>query len=538
MTESRRAAAGGAVALAMLATALPAGAQTGIDLTQIPDSATTFASPVQVLAPPGDKRRLFVVERGGRVWVVRDGARLAEPFVDLSSQVESTPSDFSADRFSENGLASVAFAPDYATTGRAYAFFTDRDLCDPGTIRCDDRLVELRRSSEDPEVADASVRTVLTVPHRHSSIHHGGQLHFGPDGLLWLGTGDGGVGTLAQSPTSLSGKLLRLDPALGAPVVETVARGLRNPFRWAFSGADAVIADVGNRRQEEVDVLAGGVSGADFGWPTCEGDVRQDDGSPCPLDPATGYVPPVLTYAHDGGCSAVTGGIVVRDAALGGIWGRYVYGDFCDGFVRSARLAGTARATEDSATGLGVPSLVAFGEDARCAVYAISLDGPVYRLDPAGATAEHACGPPPAVSASAPPPSAPGDLLERAAPPAADRVPPVISSVWLRPRRLAALGRRAPRGIGRSARLEFRLSEAAAVTLRVYRVVTRRRRVRHVQVVVMRRRMPLGRRTLRLSGRTNGRVLRPGRYKATLRARDAAGNVSGGAAVSFVVVGG
>jgi glucose/arabinose dehydrogenase len=341
----------------------------------------TFDSPVYVTAPPGDRQRLFVVEQGGRVMVMRGGRKLPRPFLDLRGRVLTG---------SERGLLSLAFAPDYARSGRFYVYYTAND----GDIR----IVEYRRSS--PERADhGSERLVLSQAHPVSN-HNGGLLLFGPDGLLYTGFGDGGGGGdlhgargNGQSLGTLLGKILRIDPrprggrAYGIPSSnpfvgrtgvrgEIFAYGLRNPWRFAFDPrtGNLVVADVGQNDVEEVTIVRS--PGANLGWRPFEGRRRYTPGESAP-----GHVPPVIQRFHSDGNCSITGGVVVRDPVLAALRGRYVFGDFCVGRIESARLRG-ARARDVRATRLRLEQLSSFGEDARGRVYATSLAGPVYRLAP------------------------------------------------------------------------------------------------------------------------------------------------------------
>jgi glucose/arabinose dehydrogenase len=335
-----------------------------------------FDSPVYVTTPPGDRRRLFVVEQAGRIRVLVGGKRRSKPFLDLSGDVSSG---------GERGLLSMAFAPDYARTGRFYVDFTDRS----GNTR----IQEFHRSAASPNRADrGSRRQVLFVGQPYPN-HNGGLVLFGPDGYLYVGMGDGGSAgdpqNRAQNLDSLLGKILRIDPRPGArlappsnPFVgrpgrdEIYTYGMRNPWRFSFDrNGDLYIGDVGQDTREEIDYARrGAAAGRDFGWSCWEGRRRYDVSRSCPNP-----VAPVLDYGRAGGECSVTGGMVVRDRALPALAGRYVYGDFCTGRLRSFQISG-GRATDDRALGLTVPSLSSFGVDARGRVYATSLNGPVYRL--------------------------------------------------------------------------------------------------------------------------------------------------------------
>jgi glucose/arabinose dehydrogenase len=344
----------------------------------------SFAGPTYVTGAPGDSRRLFVVERAGRIRVVISGRKLRRPFLDLSSEVLVGPD-------SEQGLFSIAFAPDYRRTRAFYVFFSDRD----GDVR----VKEFKRSRRSVDRADArSGRTVLFAEHSNFRFHYGGQLQFGPDRLLYIGMGVGEHDDDAHNLGTLLGKILRIDPRrrgrrsysvpAGNPFIgvtgarpEIYLYGLRNPWRFSFDRltGDLAVGDVGNLAVEEVDFLRRGRAraprgGRNLGWPTLEGSFRRREGA------VPNYLPPLLERLHPH-AQAITGGYVVRDRALGRYYGRYVYGDFCEGDVRSVVLR-YPQATEDDAEGLDVPFLSSFGEDTRGRLYAMSLMGSVYRIRP------------------------------------------------------------------------------------------------------------------------------------------------------------
>lgn len=344
----------------------------------------SFDQPLYLTAPPADHRRVMVVEQPGRIFVVRNGRRLAQPFLDIRQKVLSG---------GEQGLLGLAFAPDYRKSGLFYVYYTRRDGRQS--------VSEFRRSSAD-RANPASEREVLVMADPESN-HNGGQLNFGPDGLLYIGTGDGGGagdrhGTIgnAQDLGSLLGKILRIDPSASGSAAYTVppsnpfvdragarpevwAYGLRNPWRFSFDRrtGDLTIGDVGQNEVEEIDfTLRGQGSGANFGWRVFEGDRRYAEGESAP-----GAVPPVITRSHDDGWCSITGGYVVRDPQLKSLAGRYLYGDFCKGQVWSARL-GSGSARDDRRVG-GLPAvqqLSSFGQDARGRIYVVSLAGKVSRL--------------------------------------------------------------------------------------------------------------------------------------------------------------
>ncbi len=349
----------------------------GVRLQQI----GSFNSPLFVTAPPGDTRRIFVVEQGGKIRVVRGGKVLAQPFLDVTSLITSG---------GERGLLGLAFAPDYAQSGLFYVYYTDTGG--------NERVVEYHRRSDD--VAEpGSARQVLFTRDSEPN-HNGGMLLFGPDKLLYIGTGDGGGGGdqhgargNAQNVGQLLGKILRIEPRQSGsrpytipstnPFVgrqgargEIYAYGLRNPWRFSFDRAtgDMAIGDVGQDAVEEIDFRRRGrARGANFGWRVFEGNTRYADGESAP-----GAVRPVITERHSDGNCSITGGIVVRDPDLKAWAGRYVFGDLCRGRLETARLP----AGKVSETTLRVDQLSSFGEDARGRVYAVSLSGPVYRLAP------------------------------------------------------------------------------------------------------------------------------------------------------------
>ncbi len=349
----------------------------GVRLQEVGD----FDQPLYVTQPPGDSRDLFVVEKIGRIVVVRDGKPLPEPFLDLSDRVSTG---------GEQGLLSVAFAPEYRRSGRLYVGYTD--------VAGDTRVVEYRRSSSDPLAADPrSAREVLAVDQPYPN-HNGGLALFGPDDLLYVGLGDGGSANdperRGQDLGTLLGKILRIDPResggrpysvpgsnpfVGRPGArpEIYSYGLRNPWRFSFDASTGALAigDVGQVEAEEVDLVPPGEgSGANFGWSAYEGFTRFNEDQQAP-----DAVPPVLVYGHDAGCS-ITGGYVVRDRTLPTLYGRYLYGDYCAGQLRSFRARPGHRADDDRPLGLEVPQLSSFSEDNARHIYATSLEGPVYRL--------------------------------------------------------------------------------------------------------------------------------------------------------------
>jgi glucose/arabinose dehydrogenase len=335
-----------------------------------------FDQPVYVTQPPGSGD-LYVVERQGSVRIVRDGQTVSTPALDITDEVTSDGE--------EQGFLSVAFAPDFQSSRDVYAYYTGNDQ---------DQHVVGYKVADDGTFERDSEREILHMED-FASNHNGGLLLFGPDGQLYIGTGDGGIADdperNGQDVNSLLGKILRIDPrpSSGRPYTftspgplgqgarpEICDYGLRNPWRFSFDRGSAalVIGDVGQNTQEEIDyVPAERVCGNNFGWSAFEGTNRLNEDQTAP-----NAVSPILTYGRDEGCS-VTGGYVVRDRSLPALFGRYVYGDFCAGELRSLKPA-TPEARDDRSLGLEVPSLSSFGQDNEGHVYAVSLDGPVYRL--------------------------------------------------------------------------------------------------------------------------------------------------------------
>jgi glucose/arabinose dehydrogenase len=324
----------------------------------------SFSVPTDIDAPPGSTGRLFVVEQAGLVHLVVNGVLRPTPFLDLRERVEAT---------GEAGLLSIAFAQDYADSGRFYVYYNDRGQ--------NLHLVEYRRAADNADVADPESGRELLYQTKFAPNHNGGMLQFGPDGRLYVAVGDGGTspehkpGEYAQRADAVFGKILSLDPATGEWSVW--ARGLRNPWRfWIdFQTGDTYIADVGQERREEIDVVAAGQSGLNFGWPCLEGTLVFDEAETC-----ENPIAPSFEYDHGArGCS-ITGGVVVRDQRLPSLEGAYLFSDFCRGSIRALRGANGTYAVED--LGLETNQPISFGEDTRGRVYVGSAGGSVWRLDP------------------------------------------------------------------------------------------------------------------------------------------------------------
>lgn len=343
--------------------------------------ADGLSFPLYLTAPPGDAR-FFIVEKGGRIRIIADGALRPDPFLDISSLVSGG---------SEQGLLGLAFHPDYASNGRFFVDYTDTNG--------DTRIVQYKVGADPNQADPASARILLTVEQPYSN-HNGGQLAFGPDGYLYVGMGDGGSGGdpqgHGQNAGDLLGSLLRLDVSADTGYAipsdnpwadssgargEVWSIGLRNPWRFSFdrSNGDLYIADVGQNEIEEVDVsprASGGGRGANYGWNIMEGNSCFSSGS-CDR---SGLVLPATQYTHADGCS-VSGGYVYRGDAIPSLQGTYFYADFCSGWVRSFRYenghATEPRSWPSLAPGGNIPS---FGEDSHGELYVMSADGGVYRV--------------------------------------------------------------------------------------------------------------------------------------------------------------
>jgi hypothetical protein len=342
--------------------------------------ATGLTSPVYVASPPGDPR-LFVVEQNGRVRIISNGTLVTQPFLDIRSRVSFN---------GERGLLSIAFHPSYATNGFFYVYFTETN----GNIR-----VERFHVSSNPDVADAASSTlIIGIPHQQFANHNGGLVMFGPDGMLYIGTGDGGSGGdplgNGQNRNALLGKLLRIDVNGALPYVvpptnpfvgqsgargEIWAMGLRNPWRFAFDRQAGLlyIADVGQDVHEEVNVVSATSGGQNYGWNVMEGTVCYNNSAQnCSR---TGLTLPLVDYTHSDGCS-ITGGFVYRGTRLPEIAGRYFYTDYCSGWLRSFRMVNGA---VTAARQWDVPALVSptsFGVDSSGELYVTVAGGTVYRI--------------------------------------------------------------------------------------------------------------------------------------------------------------
>jgi glucose/arabinose dehydrogenase len=319
-------------------------------------------SPVDIATTPSEPYRLYVVEQRGTIRVVERGKLKSGFVLDMRGGVSEGD---------EQGLLGLALDPRYAKNRLLYINYTDVDG--------DTRVV--RYKTKGLRVVPASRRDLLRVEQPYSN-HNGGGLVFGPDGLLYVGLGDGGSAGdpqhNAQNPASPLGKMLRLDVRRPGSAPQMVALGLRNPWRYSFDRltGDLYIGDVGQGALEEVDFTPARSPGLEnYGWNLWEGTQRYESGQQGPGK----IVAPVHEYSHDrGGCSVV-GGFVYRGKARAAEVGRYLFGDYCTGEIWSLRMR-NGEATAVRREPFRVPSLTSFGEDPAGELYALSRDGVVYRL--------------------------------------------------------------------------------------------------------------------------------------------------------------
>jgi glucose/arabinose dehydrogenase len=342
----------------------------------------TFNDPMHIASVASQPRLLYIVEKAGRIRILRDELELDHFFLDISASGSNLVATGG-----ERGLSSVAFPPDYETSGLFYVVFPN--------LKGDIELDEFKRQTSDPTRADPGYRrVVLTIPRQpNSTSHYGGQLQFGPrDGYLYLSTGDGGgkvrpIGDNSRRLDNLLGKILRIKPlpAGGKPYDiptsnpyvgqhgrdEIYAYGLRQPWRFSFDGRYLILGDVGEKRREEINYLrTTDVAGANFGWPEYEGDIPFDPSRPGP-DPAK---PPILAYPHgvkqSGGACAIIGGYVAHDPNVPTLLNRYLYGDWCTGIISSFRVNVPDQVViGDRPTGVVLPGVNSFGVGADNQIY-------------------------------------------------------------------------------------------------------------------------------------------------------------------------
>lgn len=353
------------------------GIDTEVEL-RLQEVVSGLGGPVYVTSPTGDPR-LFIVEQPGRIRIIQGGQLVATPFLDIVSRVSSG---------GERGMLSIAFHPQYASNGFFYVYFTGTS----GELRIERFTVSSNANVANP----ASAKVILTVPHPRGN-HNGGLAMFGPDGMLYLGLGDGGGAgdpdLNGQNRNTLLGALLRIDVNSGDPYAipagnpfvgqagtrpEIWAIGLRNPWRFAFDRAagNLYLADVGQGRLEEVNVVSSTRAGVNYGWSIMEGSSCFEASS-CNQQ---GLELPIVEYDHSGGACSVTGGFVYRGAAIPEIAGHYFYADYCAGWIKSFRLENGGAANEKTWDFDDVGSITSFGEDSAGELYITTGGGRVYRM--------------------------------------------------------------------------------------------------------------------------------------------------------------
>jgi glucose/arabinose dehydrogenase len=351
------------------------GASGGTDATRAPQSSSAasarlvrvvggLSEPVDIVAAPGQPGRMYIVEQRGTIRVLEGGRLLPGFFLDIRNLVLNG---------GEQGLLGLAFHPNYAKNRLFYVHYTNRGG--------DARIFEYR--SNGARALTGTARQIFALEDPYSN-HNGGDLVFGPNGLLYVGMGDGGSGgdpeDRAQNMSSLFGKLMTFDVNRPGVRPKIVGLGLRNPWRYSFDRAngDLYIGDVGQGSIEEIDYLPRARLGSlqNYGWDIYEGRSKFEE---TPQGPGT-LVMPVAQYTHDDGCS-VTGGVVYRGKAVKSYVGRYLYGDYCSGIMWSFSISG-GQATSLRREPFRVEGLTSFGENAAGEVYMTSHNGSVYRLAP------------------------------------------------------------------------------------------------------------------------------------------------------------
>lgn len=407
--QKRRAAACLILLLTSLVPVPSAAANSWPTIALEPVVTSGLQAPVFLTHAGDNSGRLFIVERPGRIRIWANATLQTTPFLDITDRVRST----STGGGSEEGLLSVAFPPDYASKGYFYIYYTRSDG--------NNNLARFHVSNN-PDLADPnSEELILLFNHPIQQNHNGGLITFGPDGYLYIGTGDGGGGgdpyDNAQNTNSLLGKILRIEvepelpplpsdpqtiylPLLGQsdspaprykipstnPFINQVgyrpeiwALGLRNPWRYSFDSQtnDLYIADVGQGSWEEINFQAASSTGGEnYGWPIMEG-AHCYNSATCDQ---TGLVLPVNEYSHADGCS-ITGGYVYRGAAYPSLQGIYYYADYCYGKIWGVQWDGSAW---QSILLLDSPyNISSFGLDAAGELYLLDMSGGVYRVKPA-----------------------------------------------------------------------------------------------------------------------------------------------------------
>ena len=352
-------------------------------LQEVLGTAAGLSAPTDLQAPAGDSR-IFIAERPGRIRIVQGGTLLATPFLNISARVSTA---------GEGGLLSFAFHPQFGPTRPfVYVMYTT-----PSTGTDTDVVVErFELASGDGNQLQNPGLPVLRVPHPNFTNHNGGRVGFGPDGMLYVSLGDGGSAgdpnRHGQNAATLLGKLLRLDVSTLPYAIpssnpqwtgvanarrENWAIGLRNPWRYAFDAPTGMlyIADVGQGEREEVNAVAASTGGLNFGWNVMEG-TQCYNATSCDK---SGLTLPILDYDHNQGCS-ITGGYVYRGSAIPELQGRYLYSDFCEGWLRSLRFDSGMLVERVQWLPSGTDRIQSFGVDGAGNLYMLASNGKVLRV--------------------------------------------------------------------------------------------------------------------------------------------------------------
>ncbi len=339
--------------------------------------AAGFRQPVFATHAGDASGRIFVLEKAGRVVALAADGNNPRTFLDISERVGSSSS--------EQGLLGLAFDPEFASNGRLFVYYTDRD---------GNTVIARFAANAERDAADPASEVILLTAAQPAANHNGGILAFGPDGYLYAGLGDGGaandrfgngqnlgtiLGTVIRIDVSGDGALAPADnPFVGQEGArpEIWAYGLRNPWRFSFDRltGDLWIADVGQNQWEEVNVQpVGSRGGENYGWPIMEG-THCFQADACQQD---GLVLPVAEYEHALGCS-VTGGYVYRGAAQQALQGIYFYGDYCSGRIWGlAQVEGRWQNAELLSSGAQISS---FGETEDGEVLVVDYSGTLSRI--------------------------------------------------------------------------------------------------------------------------------------------------------------
>jgi glucose/arabinose dehydrogenase len=350
---------------------------------------TDILQPVVLTQPDDGSGRFFIAIRRGLIRVMENGVLLETPFLDLR--------DRSIQEFEsiEQGLLGMAFHPNYAVNGFFYVYYVDTGQ--------NIVVSRFQVSADDPNRADPDSEHRLLGIIKPAADHNGGNLVFGPDGYLYLGTGDGGIQRdpygHAQSLDSLLGKILRLDVDHGEPygippdnpfanaagLDEIFGFGMRNPWRFSFDAltGDLYIADVGHKETEEVDFIpAGSPGGFNLGWNHYEGFDFYTLFEEPPVPPLPDHTPPIWTYSHgSGGRCAVVGGYVYRGSDLPALLGMYLFGDFCSGEIWGLRPGPDGNWAAETLFDTSF-TISSFSVDARNEIYLLTLTNEIYKLVP------------------------------------------------------------------------------------------------------------------------------------------------------------